>query len=243
MPPVHRQPPGSKVANPASLDARLRSRFYNTFREAAHEAVMLGPRGDRALAVALRSQVGDDRLTLIAALLGDLHGRSGTNALRSVLKDPTISRDLRCASLLALAKREESGAASDLRQAMTETNATVRDYAVLGLAVVGGSESWDEMLDYLSAVFSRKRRLEVQFPTRVQAAVSYLAADPSPIRQLQLIGLLRQHWSKLSEVEQRWITENWSPSVPAETPAAEVPPPPDDALRQAILSRGLFGPL
>ena len=69
------------------------------------------------------------------------------------------SRDLRCASLLALAKRIGTQATPDLLVGLTVSDAAVKDYAVIGLAGAGADDqAWKQVLGYLRSVLRRKRR-------------------------------------------------------------------------------------
>ena len=72
---------------------------------------------------------------VIAAHLGDLAGAPGDAALlRATRVSGPRSRDVRCASLLALAKRMGALATPVLVDGLTVPDAAVKDYAVIGLA-------------------------------------------------------------------------------------------------------------
>ncbi|WP_426513247.1 hypothetical protein ACPPVO_23065 [Dactylosporangium sp. McL0621] len=85
-----------------------------------------------------------DKITVVAAL-GDAHGGRGPAALRSLLAVLQRSVDLRCAALLALAKREGAAASDVLAAHLTQVPARVRDYAVIALAGVGDGRAWAQV--------------------------------------------------------------------------------------------------
>jgi hypothetical protein len=80
------------------------------------------------------------------ALLGDLSGTHGAAALRRLVHAVGPgSRDVRCVSLLALAKRCGVEASAVLTEALSDRDGTVKDYAVIGLAGAGDGRAWDRV--------------------------------------------------------------------------------------------------
>jgi hypothetical protein len=72
------------------------------------------------------AKYGDN--VMIAAQLGDLHGDAGTAALlRAVHVSGPNTRDLRCAALLALAKRCGEEATLWLRDALADRDGAVKE--------------------------------------------------------------------------------------------------------------------
>jgi hypothetical protein len=91
----------------------------------------------------LAARVDAARDVIAVARLGDLQGDAGTDALRRALtRTGRGSRDLRCAALVALAKRCGADATPWLRDALAITDGIVKDFAVLALAGVGDGRAW-----------------------------------------------------------------------------------------------------
>ena len=125
------------------LASRLRSRQWQEVQGALYEAFE-HPDGDRLLAeFVVAAKPGPERVSA-AALLGELRGSEGTAALRQLIRATGPgSRDLRCVSLIALAKRCGEEASADLTEALFNRDSTVKDYATLGLAGAGDGRAWD----------------------------------------------------------------------------------------------------
>src|ERR1051326_2552379 len=96
---------------------------------AVRDAVADGAEGDTALAAVLES-LPKDRQVVVAAALGDVRGVEGPGALRRALERPDASRDLRCAALIALAKRCGVAASADLFSALDDRDGAVKEYAI-----------------------------------------------------------------------------------------------------------------
>ena len=165
----------------------------------------------------------------IAAHLGDFTGEAGDAALRrAVAVTGPRSRDLRCASLLALAKRCGAGATPDLVSGLSASDGSVKDYAVVGLAGAGDDRAWEQVLDYLRPVLRRKRRATGK--SEVAIAIAYLAqhvADPH--RRALLVHFIRTHWAAIDESD--WFDHLWPEARPGGPPAADVPAPNAGAIR------------
>jgi hypothetical protein len=102
---------------------------------------MEGPTGEAHLVPMLDSLAGAKKVMAVAAL-GDAQGDQGSAALRGLLAVPQRSVDLRCAALLALAKRDGADASDVLAAHLTHTPAAVPQYAIIGLAAVGDDRAW-----------------------------------------------------------------------------------------------------
>jgi hypothetical protein len=176
----------------------------------------------------------------IAAHLGDLTGARGDAALRRAIRvSGPGSRDLRCASLLALAKRLGPSATPDLLVGLTASDAAVKDYSVIGLAGAGDDRAWAPVLEYLRAVLRRKRRAQGQ--SEVSMAVAYLAQHASdPSRRSELVAFIRRHWDAIDEVE--WFARLWPAAAPY-GPNLEAVPAPDSAALRTWARSPLFTPL
>lgn len=179
---------------------------------------------------------------LIAAHMGDLTGTAGDDALRraSCVSGPG-TRDLRCASLLALAKRLGPLATPDLLEGLASTDGAVKDYAVIGLAGAGGSdtESWPQVLGYLRSVLRRKRRAHGQ--SEVALAISYLAQHvDDQDRRSELVAFIRRHWEAVDEVD--WFAQFW-PDANPDGPSSEAVAVPNRRAIQEWAREPLFQPL
>ncbi|MDN5759290.1 MAG: hypothetical protein L0H59_12290 [Tomitella sp.] len=179
---------------------------------------------------------------VIAAHLGDLTGAAGDDALRRAIRvSGPGSRDLRCASLLALAKRVGTQATPDLLAGLAASDAAVKRYAVIGLAGTGGGDdnAWKQVFAYLRSVLRRKRRAHGQ--SEVALALAYLAqhvADPS--RRFELVAFIRGNWDALDEAD--WFAQLWSDASPG-GPDLDAVPSPNHAAIQAWAREPLFRPL
>jgi hypothetical protein len=223
------------------LFALFGSRKWNDRQRAVSEA-LLDPHADAVLADMLDASAYGDNVT-IAAQLGDLDGEAGTAALRRAV-DATgpRTRDLRCAALLALAKRCGDHATPWLCDALGSRDSAVKDYAVIGLAGAGDDRAWTEVADRLGLLVRRSSRTLGQ--SEVLMAVAYLArhVGDDVQRRRKLIDLVRVHWSKRRADEQRWFNEFWPDAAPGGPPADAVPSPDADAI-QAWARDPLFEPL
>jgi hypothetical protein len=165
---------------------------------------------------------------IIAAHLGDLHGEAGSAALRrAITVTGPGTRDLRCASLLALAKREGAAASPELRSALGNGDGTVKDYAVIGLAGAGDGTAWDEVFARLPALLKRSRRASGQ--SEVEMALAYLAQHLDQQRQAQLVLFVRKRWLAINEAD--WFREHWPDARPAGPPTDAVRGPDPAAVR------------
>jgi hypothetical protein len=176
----------------------------------------------------------------IAAHLGDFTGDAGDAALRRAIRaSGPGSRDLRRASLLALAKRVGGLATPDLLLGLAGRDASVKDYAVIGLAGVGDDQAWAQVLEYLRAVLRRKRRAHGQ--SQVSFALAYLARNASdPSRRSELLTFIRRYWDAIDEAD--WFARLWPGAAP-DGPALDAVPGPDCAAMQAWVRESLFRPL
>jgi hypothetical protein len=126
-----------------------------SFEVTVKDAVMEGPPGEARLVAMLDSLAGASKV-LVVAVLGDAQGDQGPTALRSLLAAPQRSIDLRCAALLALAKREGAAASDVLAAHLTHAPAAVRDYAIISLAAVGDDRAWSQVHTILQRDLDRR---------------------------------------------------------------------------------------
>jgi len=177
---------------------------------------------------------------VIAAYLGDLRGDDGVAVLRRTAD--TVgpgSRDLRCASVLALAKRCGRDATPWLRYALASSDGAVKDYAIIGLAGAGDDDAWDEVFGQLRALLRRRRRAQGQ--SEVAMAIAYLAQHlDDAARRRTLVEFIRKHWVTIKEAE--WFDAHW-PEARPEGPAADLVGAPDAERIRAWAREPLFTPL
>lgn len=185
---------------------------------AVRAAAELAAEGDRLLA-GLEDLRGW-RAVYVTAALGDVQGPHGASVLRRTARTrgPGTS-DLRCAALLALAKREKAAASDALAEAVDDGDAAVRRYAVLGLAAVGDGRAWDAVLARLKAMLTRTRKTEEGTDlSPVVVAVIYLLRQAAQVdgRAQEVMVLLRKHWSRLTKREQGWFATHCPALPPAQ---------------------------
>lgn len=191
---------------------------------------------DQQLAVMLMDPANDKwSQTKIAAALGDVpRGPAGSAALRSVfdhaagnLADASKStkpdyRDLVCASVAALAKRDGPAGTDVYVAASQSADANVRDYGMSALAVAGDDRAWDQVMIRLGDLLQRKINPRGRRWREVCRAIEYLArhADLGSDRAAQLIALLRDRWSNLADPD---LIARWWPGIgPADSPTDAV---------------------
>jgi hypothetical protein len=223
-----------------------------SFETSVKDAVMEGPSGEARLVHMLDSLTGANMVMAIAAL-GDAQGDKGPAALRGLLAVPQRSVDLRCAALLALAKREGAAASDVLAAHLTRTPAAVRDYAIVGLAAVGDDRAWSpvheilrQQLDRYPPTYQPQRLIPglAQFKvlTTVAYLVRHLRASPAD-RIPQLVETLRSRFDRLYFVEQDWLRTNWPGVDAADADQGRIDPPDPQPFRAWIASTHLFGPV
>jgi hypothetical protein len=171
----------------------------------------------------------------VAAALGEVRpGPAGSHALREVFAatagglagaSKSIKpqyRDLICASVAALARRDGPAATDVYLAAARSANAIISDYGMSALAVAGDDRAWDQMLTRLSEILQRTispRGLRWRETCR---AIEYLArhARQGSDRPDRLVGLLRGRWPNLAQPE---LIDQWWPGIgPGGLPAGTI---------------------
>lgn len=219
----------------------LRSNRFDAFREAARAAVSLGPDGDRLLAEA--AAIPGWRGVYATAALGESRGPFGEATLRELIakRGPGTS-DVRSAALLALAKRAKSAASDILASAADDKDASVRDYALTGLAAVGDARAWEAVLTRLNKMLSRTRKSQEE-PSTVVLATIYLArhaVDDYP-RLRRIAQALHKNWDRLQVKERAWLEQYWPAVHPAlDEEQALLPPRSAEAMLEYVLRDPLF---
>ncbi|GAA3381935.1 HEAT repeat domain-containing protein [Cryptosporangium minutisporangium] len=132
------------------LAERLCSRRSDVFEAALEEAALRASDGDGLLAGAFGSASSRYQRVGIAAALGETAGPAGLEALREALTARgTGSVDLRCAALIALARRVGEAASEDFATCAADKNVAVRQYAVFCLAACGDDRAWGLVLKFV----------------------------------------------------------------------------------------------
>lgn len=228
---------------PAGLEQlakRLRSNRFDTFREAANQAVTVGADGDALLAEA--TALPGWRGLYATAALGESVGPFGEPTLRNLISTsgPKTS-DLRSAALLALAKRAGSAASDTLLEAVNDKDASVRNYAILCLAAVGDVRAWDAVLSRLNTMLSRQRQRRGH-PSTATLATTYLArhAVDDDDRLQRVAQVLRNRWDRLFEEERAWVETYWPAAHPYLETAALLSHESAEAMHQEVLRDPLF---
>jgi hypothetical protein len=210
---------------------------------------------------------------MLAAHLGDLHGDAGVAALeRATEATGQGSRDLRCAALIALAKRCGAEATPLFRDALATRDGAVKDYAVMALDAVGDGRAWQEVADRLQTLVRRdtsgypylnrgadystpeelaaaikqsRRNATRGQPSEVLTAVAYLGQhlESDRERTSRVVGLIRKHWGRRDAEEQGWFRTYWPDAPPAGPPANAVRVPGHIALNEWVRATHLFEPL
>ena len=196
------------------------------------------------------------RRVLLAAALGDSEGASGPARLRLLLREtrPGTS-DLRCAVLLALAKRCKEEAHEDYVAALDSTDAGTREYAVLALSAYGRDGVWDAMADRLIKRLKRRNR-RGSTPSTTLLMITYLIRHAtSPERVTALIEILRRHWAGLDpgtvadddaldwrglRQNAAWVQDYWPEAAPGGPPPDQVAVPNISAIELWVRKEPIF---
>lgn len=166
-----------------------------------------------------RPQADDRERILITAALGESGtGPDGSAAVRAQFSDAMARlatatksarpgwRDLVCAAVIALARRDGPAASDIYLTAAASTSADVRHYGLMVLAAEGDERAWDPMLATVSEILRRKRISYGRWYDMLHA-VQYLArhAARGTDRAEQLISLLRANWGTLARPPQKLV--------------------------------------
>ena len=218
------------------LERRLLSRSYETSMDAISEALRSGAAGDEALAAALPQGTKDGR-AFIAAALGDTRGAAGDRALREAFLFPDGSRDLKCAVLVALAKRHGADASADFENGLRSSDGVVKSYAAICFAGAGDDRAWDAIFDRLRTHIRNPTRRASMEPSEVTFALAYLSRHlerAGSDRCLRLVTIIRDQWENLSQKERAWLELHWEDSRPGGPEPRSVHPPEAEIIRKAI---------
>lgn len=204
-------------------------------------------RFDRDLAAAASATDADNRLaamltdpalnrweqTKVAAELGEVpRGPAGSAALRQAFSAASVDltaaskstraeyRDLVCACVTALARRDGAEATDVCITALGSPNAIVRDYGMSALAPIGDDRAWEQVMTWLEEIRRRKISAGAGREREALYAVEYLArhARRGSDRTARLVTLLRRRWHRFPDPE---VISRWYPGVQSDGRAVD----------------------
>jgi len=173
------------------------------------------------------SRADHDRLVLVAAL-GDCNGPLGAALLDEIANQIVESSSVRCAAVIALAKRVGIRASETLARALESRSGEVKDCAVASLAAVGDDRAWEPVLQRLRTILGRKTRDYVALdPTDVEFCVAYLGRhlERAIDRHDRVVSVIHRRWDRLDVIEWRWFHSYWPACDPTSRAPAVAPAP------------------
>lgn len=211
-----------------SLEERLASSDYATLLEAIPDAIRAGEFGETALVNRITSGPDGDVLVLVAAL-GDCEGPRGAALLHEMASRGSGNSNVRCASLIALAKRVGTPASETFARALDVRSGSVKDCAVGSLAAVGDDRAWEQVFQRLRTLLGRKTRNYVALdPTDVELCVAYLGRHLGTAdRHDRVVALVRRRWNRLGGPERQWMHDHW-PACDPSSSSPDIEPRPDE---------------
>jgi hypothetical protein len=173
--------------------------------------------------------------TRTVAALGDVTGPVGSSALRREFVAASAQfeaakphcraayRDLMCACLWALGKRDGAAATDVLIEGAAHASWNVRDYGFMIVAAVGDDRAWDGMLAALAERLAKKIASERQ-AGEADLTIAYLArhCGRDADRCQRLAGLLRDRWSRLPDSVRYAMAEQYPGVGPGGPLPAEI---------------------
>ncbi|SNS97467.1 HEAT repeat-containing protein [Asanoa hainanensis] len=194
-------------------------------------AVHGGPAGEASLLAAAST-------VAVVAALGEATGPSGVPFLRDLVADLTADPELRCAALVALAKRSGPGASDLLAEALYDGDDSVRNYALVALSCVGDDRAVDHVHALLALDLTDGERHRLPFAMQYMSipAVTYLLRHAeSRAREDELASLVRANLPRLGKVERDWLTVFW-PDTVVDPPTGNRPHATDMVAWQPLLA-------
>lgn len=187
---------------------------YDRFDELLGEAKARGDADGALVALLADGAFNTWARTLVVAALGDTTGHAGSAAIRAefaaaaeqyaTAKRHSRSeyRDLMCACVWAMGKRDGPGGTDILVAAAAHASANVRDYGLVTLAAVGDDRAWDDMLADLRARLAT-RITSASRQGEALVIIAYLArhCGRDAGRRTRLAGLLRERWTRVPEAK------------------------------------------
>jgi len=189
--------------------------WRNGGSKAVEEIARSGPEGTWLLAEEMhRRTVWIERLELVVAL-GYGSGEAGVEELRSATKETgPHTMDLRCAALLALAKRVGSEATDDIALALSDKTGAVRGYSMMCLAAVGNGLARRAAMSQLRSWLRRpakRQRGEID-------AVVYLLRTNVLDQVIELQDLLRKSQPHMDSGVKDRLVQLWPEALSERRP-------------------------
>ncbi|GIF66283.1 hypothetical protein Ais01nite_43180 [Asanoa ishikariensis] len=172
-------------------------------------AVHGGPAGEASLLAAVPT-------VAVVAALGEATGPDGVPFLRGLVADLAMEPDLRCAGLVALAKRSGAEASDLLAEALYDSDDSVRNYALVALSCVGDDRAVDHVHALLALDLADDERQRLPFAMQYMSipAVTYLVRHAqSGEQEDELATLIRTNLARLGKVERDWLTVFWPDAI------------------------------
>jgi HEAT repeat protein len=216
-----------------------------SFMNALTDAFYGGEEGDAALAEVI-AELPKDRQAMAAAVMGDMRGQFGADALRRII-NTAASAESQGTALIALAKRDGFAAIDELVAALDSKDWRVQDAAVRFLAAIGDDRAWDRVFERLERRLRNPPRKPVLIDNsrdEVTEALSYLlpyVERTDGQRKTKIVSLLRSRWPHLVLSEQAWLEKYWPESRP-DGPAPEAVGAPDTEAIKEWATAGLGEP-
>jgi HEAT repeat protein len=174
--------------------------------QAVKEIALRGPEATRLLAEEMHRRSEWSERLYLAAALGYGSGEAGVEELRSAAKETgPHTMDLRCAALLALAKRFGSDATDDLAGALSDKTGTVREYAMMCLAAVGSESAYESATSQLRSWLRKPAKQE----RGERDAVLYLLRTSSIDRIVELQMLLQENQERMDTNMKNHLLRLW----------------------------------
>jgi hypothetical protein len=149
-----------------------------------------------------------DRVHFVAAL-GAVHGTVGREFLRNLVLSNS-ERDLRCTALVALINRKDSTVGNIASSIFDDRSPAVRDYAVLGLAIAGGDDRWDEALERIKKLWRRPPTVGLGPIPRDVLLLCYLLENATSASQRESLAQeMKRSWSGIDPKSAACIEEVW----------------------------------
>lgn len=177
----------------------------------------------------------------MANVFGDGLDDRGVAVLEDVVRDTGEVPERRYSAILTVAKHGGGPAVSALLcHCLRDPDQTVRDHAMMALAVVGDDSAWGEVFPLLEADLNSR---DVRFPFGLQfetlvlqsvvlPKVCYVGRHLGiPGRRDRVVGLIRQRWSQLYTAEQQWFDIFWPACHPEVGDTIPGDPNPEDLSR------------
>ncbi len=197
----------SAMSDPESLQVAISQwRAFVGDLQALEKIARSGPKATEMLAEEMhRRSLWYERVHLAAAL-GYGSGEAGVDELRWAAQETgPHTMDLRCAALLALAKRVGSDATDDFALALSDKTGAVREYSIMCLAAVGNGSARQAAFAQLRSWLKKPAKR----PRGEMDAIVYLLRTDALDRIVELRDLLNENQSRMDpEVKDR-LAQLW----------------------------------